>query len=325
MQHSLQRLTSESTPTRDLDSPEYPADRPTVPVAPYETQLSNDPRWALAEGSSHFDEKSKVFVALHRICVRLKSLEIPFVVVGGMALFRHGFRRFTEDVDLLVTRSDLKRIHKKLSGLGYLPPHRQSKHLRDTELGVRIEFLTTGDYPGDGKPKPVAFPDPQAPTVKVIDGIPYLDLPKLVELKLASGMTNDGRVKDLADVQELIKLLNLPKDFSDRLDPYVKEKFIELWMTGRKRYVTLWRNKWLTGEAKSIEEMISMLRSAAEQLEAMRRDGVMLESTDGVSDDYAHLVCTDPKIAEKYGMIEEDEFWGLDEEEEDESDDGKTE
>jgi hypothetical protein len=31
------------------------------------------------------------------------------------------------------------------------------------------------------------------------------NLPTLIELKLASGMTNAGRLKDLADVQELIK------------------------------------------------------------------------------------------------------------------------
>jgi hypothetical protein len=78
-----------------------------------------------------------------------------------MALFRHGLRRFTEDVDLLVTKNDLKVIHEKLAGLGYLPPFTNSKHLRDTQLGVKIEFLTTGDYPGDGKPKPVSFPDPR--------------------------------------------------------------------------------------------------------------------------------------------------------------------
>ena len=77
-----------------------------------------------------------------------------------MALFRHGFRRFTEDVDILVTREGLKTIHEQLEGLGYVPPFTGSKNLRDTESGVRIEFLIAGEFPGDGKPKPVAFPDP---------------------------------------------------------------------------------------------------------------------------------------------------------------------
>ena len=38
-----------------------------------------------------------------------------------------------------------------------------------------------------------------------------LSLPKLIELKLASGMTAPGRLKDLADVQELIWTLELGK------------------------------------------------------------------------------------------------------------------
>src|SRR5260370_39602155 len=76
-----------------------------------------------------------------------------------MALFYHGFRRFTEDVDILVTREGLQAIHDRLEGLGYLPPFTGSKNLRDTDTGVRIEFLVAGDHPGDGPPKPVAFPD----------------------------------------------------------------------------------------------------------------------------------------------------------------------
>jgi hypothetical protein len=290
---------------------------PTTGVPIYEELLNRDPRWALNEGSQHFEESSAVFKALHNITSRLKDLGIPYVVVGGMALFRHGLRRFTEDVDLLVTKDDLKVIHAKLAGLGYLPPFTNSKHLRDTQLGVKIEFLTTGDYPGDGKPKPVSFPDPRSVSFEA-EGINYIHLPKLVELKLASGMTNPGRLKDLSDVLELIKTLNLPIDFADQLDAFVQGKFKELWSEARKRYVTMWRNKWLTAKAKSIEEMISMLRSAADHLDQMRKDGVVLEDDGGVGDDYAHLVTMDPKVAEKYGLIDESEYWEGNEEDEDE-------
>lgn len=287
---------------------------PTPGVPIYEDLLDRDPRWALSEGSRHFEEDSAVFKALHNIASRLKALGIPYAVVGGMALFQHGLRRFTEDVDLLVTKDDLKVIHEKLVGLGYLPPFANSKHLRDTQFGVKIEFLTTGDYPGDGKPKPVSFPDPRQVSIEA-DGIKYLNLPKLVELKLASGMTNAGRLKDLSDVLELIKVLNLPNEFADQLDPFVQGKFKELWKEARKRYVTTWRNKWLTADAKTIEDMTNMLRAAADHLDQMRKDGVVLEDNGGVGDDYARLMTTDPKVAEKYGMVDESEYWGADEDE----------
>ena len=80
---------------------------------------------------------------------------------AGWRLQAHGFRRLTDDVDILVTREGLKTIHEQLEGLGYVPPFTGSKNLRDTEYGVRIEFLIAGEFPGDGKPKPVAFPDPE--------------------------------------------------------------------------------------------------------------------------------------------------------------------
>jgi hypothetical protein len=194
----------------------------------YEEQLNRDPRWAMSEGSRHFEEDSAVFKALHKIAQRLKSLCIPYAVVGGMALFRHGLRRFNEDVHILVTKEDLETIHEKLEGLGYFPAFPNSKHLRDTEVGVKIEFLTMGDFPGDGRTKPVSFPDPRNVSFEA-DGISYVNLPTLVELKLASGMTNPGRLKDLADVMELIKVLDLPAEFGNQLDPFVRSKFNELW------------------------------------------------------------------------------------------------
>lgn len=290
---------------------------PAVGVAHYEQALEQDPRWALSEGSRHFEGKSAVFDALRKIVKRLTDLQIPYSIVGGMALFHHGVRRFTEDVDILVTKSDLKRIHEELAGRGYLPPHRHSKHLRDTELGVRIEFLTTGDYPGDGKEKPVAFPGP-AEASSLSDGVSYINLPRLIELKLASGMTNAGRLRDLADVLELIKLLNLPAEFAQQLNPYVRDKYADLWKQAKKRYLTLWRNKWLTTDAGTLDDMIRALRAAAAQLEAMRNDGVMLDAeAGGIDDDYAHLVTSDPEVAKKYDMLEESEFWG----DEDEVDD----
>jgi hypothetical protein len=70
----------------------------------YERLLDADLNFALREGSMHFEEKNAVHKTLQRITRRLNELQIPYAVVGGMAMFAHGFRRFTEDVDLLVTR-----------------------------------------------------------------------------------------------------------------------------------------------------------------------------------------------------------------------------
>jgi len=281
----------------NLDAPDIPLPGLQRTSLPYEKQLDLDPRWALNEGSRHFEETSAVFAALRKIAKRLEELGIPYAVVGGMALFRHGLRRFTEDVDILVTKESLAKIHEALDGRGYLPPHRHSKNLRDAELGVRIEFLITGAYPGDGKEKPVAFPDPAQVRFEA-DGIQYIQLNKLIELKLASGMTNPGRLKDLADVLELIKILNLPESHANDLDPYVRERFVSLLKEARRRYVAVWTKGQLDDPAFS--------RTLAE----MRADGIVVEEIEH-SDD-VRLVSINGAVAAKYDMIEEAEYWTRD-------------
>jgi hypothetical protein len=194
----------------------------------YEQKLDADLRWALDEGSMHFSESNQVHDTMRRLTARLRELGIPHAVVGGMAMFAHGFRRFTEDVDLLVTREAMDRIKRELEGLGYTSPTGTTTKLRDTQTGVRIEFLITGGFPGDGKPKSVSFPHPKDVAVE-IDGISYINLPTLLNLKLASGISASHRAKDIGDAQELIKVLSLPRDFSEKLDSFVRPKFLELW------------------------------------------------------------------------------------------------
>lgn len=184
---------------------------------------------AIAEAAAFFMRTDPVHRTLREVTRRLDELSIPYAVAGGMALVAHGYDRTTADIDLVVTADGLIALHAGLEGLGYLPPFAGSKHLRDTQTGVRVEFLVAGQFPGDGKPKPVAFPDPANATV--IDGIRYVLLPTLIDLKLASGMTNPGRLRDLADVQELIRVLQLPRDYAEQLNPYVRERFTQLWQT----------------------------------------------------------------------------------------------
>jgi PHP family Zn ribbon phosphoesterase len=141
-------------------------------------------------------------------------------------------------------------------------------------------------------------------------------------LKLASGMTNRDREKDLLDIKELIKALNLRREISDQLNAYVRDKYVEIWDSIRsvkRRYVRLWRNKFLTLNAKNIDEMATILRDAAEELARMRADGVILDPDGGTDDDYALLVTEDPDIAAKYEMQDERDYWGEPDDEESES------
>jgi len=162
-----------------------------------------------------------------------------------LALAEHGYPRLTEAIVLLMTPSSpegsaaapsgLERFRQRLVGRGSRPAFSGArKAFPDTQTGVRIEIVTTGEYPGDGLPKPVAFPDPGAPGVAVrMEDVPVLVLEKLIELKLASGMSAPHRLRDLADVQDLIGRLGLPLAFAQQLDPSVQGTYRELWEGAR--------------------------------------------------------------------------------------------
>ncbi len=169
----------------------------------------------------------EVHKAMRKLCATLEADGIPYAIAGAMALNTHGYVRTTTDVDVLMTMDGLTSFKAKHLGLGWVERFPGSKGLRDTEYNVKIDVLLTGDYPGDGKPKSVRFPDPGV-AVRGKD-FQVLSVKDLVELKLASGLTSSDRLKDLADVQELIRHAQLPLELESALDPMVRAKYAEIW------------------------------------------------------------------------------------------------
>ena len=163
--------------------------------------------------------------ALRKLARALDEDGISYAIAGAMALNAYGYQRVTVDVDVLLTREGLAAFKARHLGRGYAEKFSGSRGFRDTEHGVNVDVLVAGEFPGDGKPKPVAFPDP---AVAVRSGeIALLPLEKLIELKLASGISAPHRLKDLADVLELIRAAALPRDLSVRLDRSVRPKYLE--------------------------------------------------------------------------------------------------
>jgi hypothetical protein len=180
-----------------------------------------------------FQGRDDVHQTMRRLATRLREEQIPYALIGGMALMLHGFKRVTGDVDVITTREGFEAIHQRLIGNGY---EGKRKRIRDVETGIQIDFFTTGEYPGDGKPKAVAFPDPSASVE--LEGLPVIELPKLIELKLASGMTNALRIRDSADVMDLIQKLRLPRELAEQLDPSVRDEYLRMWEAWKNRPTT---------------------------------------------------------------------------------------
>lgn len=174
-----------------------------------------------------FMAKDEVHQAMHALCEALERDRIPYAIAGAMALNAHGYRRVTVDVDVLLTREGLAAFKAEHLGRGWVDQFPGSKGMRDAARGVKIDILLSGDYPGDGTPKPVSFPDPSVAIRGA--GVMLLPVRYLVELKLASGMTNPDRLKDLADVQELIRAAQLPLELQSELNPMVASRYADIW------------------------------------------------------------------------------------------------
>jgi hypothetical protein len=165
---------------------------------------------------------------VRKLVAILDAEDLPYAVIGALALNEYGHRRVTVDVDLVMRDEDLQTFKRRWLGKGYAERAPGTGKLIDSENGVHIDVLSTGRFPGDDKPKPIAFPDPRTMAVR---GGPFALLPveRWIELKLASGMVAAHRLKDLADVQELIRVAGFPRTMADDLDPWVRERFLTLW------------------------------------------------------------------------------------------------
>jgi len=172
----------------------------------YEAELESSFDLVLKEAEDLYQSEGRLKKTYGRLTKCLNEMGVSYTLIGGYALIFHGVRRFTEDIDLLVSKEGLDRLHKGLIGRGYVQAAPGSRNLRDVDTGVQIEFTVSETH----------------------EGVKVIDLKSLIELKLVSGMTAKSRLQDLADVQRLIERHHLTAGFAEHLNPYVRNKFIEL-------------------------------------------------------------------------------------------------
>ena len=191
-------------------------------------------REALEEADRQSEGNDRVCLTAERLANEFSSRNIDYVFIGGIALRLHGYLRYSRDLNVVTTKDGHQKFRRELLGrgawglAGYDELSEDAKVVLSYPEGATVSFHLSGEYPGDGKPKPVVFPNPSTASIE-INGVNVATLEKLIELKLASGMTASGRVKDLGDVQEIIKVKHLARDFSESLNPYVRAKYLELW------------------------------------------------------------------------------------------------
>ncbi len=170
----------------------------------------------------------------------LTAAGLPHAIAGGVAVYLRGHARTTSDVDVLVNAGDLEAVRDALEAAGVVPRYTGAKRRFRSEegpAGVPVDLMLSGEFPGDGRPKPVAFPTLRAAELHRRRGASFerlgqlrvLDLVTLVEVKLASGESAPHRGRDLTDVQALIEAARLPREFAAELDVSVRPAYVRLW------------------------------------------------------------------------------------------------
>jgi hypothetical protein len=132
-------------------------------------------------------------------------------VIGGIAVFLHGYRRTTEDIDLFA--EDARVAGAALARIGA----EWNTKAREFSLeGVPIHLVT--EEQTGGSPREI---------VKV-ENIRVVSLADLIRFKLKSGLRRPERAQDIADVVALIRNVPLDKRFAARLPREQRNGFKKL-------------------------------------------------------------------------------------------------
>ncbi|MFA5025430.1 MAG: hypothetical protein WC503_02925 [Candidatus Shapirobacteria bacterium] len=148
----------------------------------------------------------------------LEDYEIDYAVIGGISLKVHNFERYTEDINLLVSKEGFKKIQENLIGNRYTLKPGSSKNLYYHGLvKINIDILVEGTKEGS-----FTLPHPKNIRQKFF-GVWYIDLKNLIIFKL-----NANRTQDLADVSRLILANSLNEKYAKKLPLNIRTKFLEL-------------------------------------------------------------------------------------------------
>jgi hypothetical protein len=122
---------------------------------------------------------------------------IPIAIIGGMTAIKYGYKRYTQDIDVVVAQRHRDSLIRVAPTYGikviWHDPHGWHKFEYE---GVRIEVVPEGAKPN--KNAPTTIPSPRQ--LGVEDGLGYASLEGWIETKLGA-----GRQQERADIVQVLK------------------------------------------------------------------------------------------------------------------------
>ena len=158
--------------------------------------------------------------SFERIVAALNEANVPFLVVGGLAVVAHGYGRQTQDLDLVIRlrRATIRRAFRALAALGYralvpvtmdefADPQRRARLVADKNMMVlafhsdlhretRVDIFATEPFDFDTE-----YAAAKVEELATGTAVRIVRLKTLLRLKREA-----GRPQDLADIAELTSL-----------------------------------------------------------------------------------------------------------------------
>jgi hypothetical protein len=154
-----------------------------------------DKALSIAENNQYHSELMTV------LNTQANKLKIPMTSIGGMAVAAHGYRRFTNDIDILITKDDATKLATALLNTKQFTNIGQNKlqHKNGSIVNLCVEKVKAGN---------TIFPPPESNT----PGLTVASLPLLLHLKIKA-----NRHKDRTDIIELIKANHLTQEYLNNI------------------------------------------------------------------------------------------------------------
>lgn len=167
--------------------------------------------------------------AMQRLHSALSAAQIPYEVVGGMAVFLHVERidpelaRLTRDVDVCVRRTDIERIKAAVADQGLVYRHVAGVDMLVDKLAPKahkaIHLLMANERV---RPDSVE-PTPDLGTGEMILGARITSIDNLLKMKLTS-----FRLKDQVHLQDMDSVGLITPSREDALSPILRERLAKV-------------------------------------------------------------------------------------------------
>ena len=201
------------------------SNKPVVRMESFSDRLKRiERRISSAEFKRHFAEQGDKMMALGRL---LDFHKVRYCFLGGVVLPFYNYVRMTESMDTLVHRDDY--------GVFMGIPEISKTHLTGKAVsafqGTPLNIIASESATGFHCPHPKELAEKNA-------DIKMISFKRLLWMKVKGGL-NPNRLKDLGDLQELIRCNKPSRDYLDEFGGDIKSKYQEIWdctMVGRTRH-----------------------------------------------------------------------------------------